>query len=504
MTAQPRIAGAFLVVLALACLSAAAGEGPAAKAFPSERAPFAYELAWRPETNPGYLYRDVAAGPRGRFYAALRQAGRPAVEIFPPGGGKPLVVAIKEKKAQRSFTLAMQPDGSFFLWDFSIAFGFDTAGGYLGQIVTMTPGLNRNFRCDLAVGPNGALYVTDGAAKIVRFSRLGHPRAAVTVPSGAVSGLAISPDGLVYAASSMSQRIHVYDLDLKELARFGGMGDGPGRFTSIAALAVGTRSLVAFDRSSRKIKMLDRNGVELAAIGPGWAAELAVNDYDSVLARGRQGLTCFRRVYGGGTKAAGAFAEYERALALADRGEAAAARAAMQKLAAAGEAPADIRAAAANAAKGRNFSSARHFRAPAQLAPEEAKALVAARGLRPAGPAAADTYDKSLTWVSLGGSFCAAVERHERVTSHEDLREARGLAALEVSCFAFTRRSVWAGTSKGLAVYDRAARFWRFFEADDGLAGVAVTGLEIIAGRGKRDLRVTTRSGVRAVRLSSE
>jgi len=508
-----------LAALALAPVSAlTAGERPepaAPKGFRSERSPFAYQLAWRPATSPGYLYRDIGAGPKGDFYAVLRRAGRPAVEIFPSGGGKPRLVTIEEHKAQRSFTLAVAPDGSFLLWDFTIAFGFDTAGGYLGQIVTMSPRLRRNLHCALSVGPNGALYVTGGGARIMRFSRLGHPGAEATIPGGSVAALAISPDGLIFAASSMSQMIHVYDLDLKEVARFGGMGDGPGRFTSISAIAVGTRTLVAFDRSLRKIKILDRNGVELAAIGPGWASTLAVNDGDSILARGRKGLTCFRRVYDPKRKLTGVFADYARALALADRGDAVAsraaraARAAFEKLAADEKTPPDIRSAAANAARGKNFSSARHFRAPAQLPPPEAQRLAAAWGLGVAGPARADPYDESLTWVSLGRGFCATVGANERVTSFAEMREARGVDALEVTCFAFTKRNVWAGTTKGLAVYDREESFWRFFEAVDGLAGVAVKALEIArpprpGGGGGPELRITTPSGVRTVKLKGE
>ena len=416
-------AGALAAVLAASASDA--GERPPER-FTSKRAPLAYEPAWRAKHQPGRYYQHVAAGPGGAFYALLSQAGgAPAVEIFNPGG-KSRLVPIAEKKARRTASIVVESEGSLLLWDSSIAFGFDTGGKYLGQIVAMSPKLTSASR-RLALSPAGNLLVADGGPRIMEFSRLGHPVRTVLLRGSPAKGLAVSPDGLAYVGLTGSGQIAVLNGGLKELGRFGGHGEVPGRFLEVGPLAVSARMLVVFDRMSRRVKFLDRNGVELLAVGPGWATSIAVSPDDMVLAHGRKGLSCFRRVQVGGPKAAGHFSDYVKALALADRGKVKEAAGAFAALAASEDAPPDIRAAAANAARGVNFASARHYRAPAQIPPVEARALLERRGMRPASSAAADTVDGDLTWVALEQSFCASVDRFERVVRFDEFPETHGL-----------------------------------------------------------------------------
>ena len=65
----------------------------------------------------------------------------------------------------------------------------------------------------------------------------------------------------------------------------------------------------------------------------------------------------------------------------------------------------------------------------------------------------------------------------------------------------FTPARVWAGTDRGLAVYDRKGRFWRLMAGIDGLSGVPVRGLKVAERGQARTLNATTDKGTVKVKL---
>ncbi len=484
---------AVVVTAAAALASPARGGEGKSKRFQSSRAPLSYQVQWRDSTGGRLAYATVAARPSGGFFGVIKSYGSVRrVDAFAAGTGGKRAIPINEPKARNSGRIAIEPAG-FLLWSGDIAFGFDDAGRYLGQVVTMSP-RKSNRGAAIAVGPSGDIYVSDGRPHVLRFSRLGHPIAELKL-SGAtgVAGLDFSPDGRLYVAASGREELVILDENMKLLGRIGGKGSGPGQFQQIGTVSAGARTVAVSDRGNRRLQLLDRNGVQMAEIGPGLVKEVAVGADGEVLVLGRKGLTCLKRIYEGGKKPSGRYADYIAAMGLLEAGKTEDAIAAAKALAKADDTPPDIRRAAGLLARGVSFARTRHIAPHEPISAEVAISLARSRGMRPTGTAAADPFGRRLAWVALSDGFCASVDSNENITRFDDAARSRGLESLAVTSFAFTPKRVWAGTARGLYSFDRKARFWQLYEAAGHLTGAAVTGLvhDPKAGR----LRATTAKG---------
>jgi DNA-binding beta-propeller fold protein YncE len=117
------------------------------------------------------------------------------------------------------------------------------AGELLSQIGGAQQAIGQGQPTDVAVAPNGDLYMIEAQNGIIwRVSPSGEAaRGRVTVPASTLDGphLAWGPDGLLYVTDPEAFRVAIYDADLKAVGQFGAQGDGPAQFRKPVGLAVG-------------------------------------------------------------------------------------------------------------------------------------------------------------------------------------------------------------------------------------------------------------------------
>ena len=122
---------------------------------------------------------------------------------------------------------------------------------------------------------NGIITVADtGNRRIVRFTTAGDYLGAWS-DTGAVRGIAVTPDGARTYASATNNRITVYDAQGGQIAQFGGLGRTLGKLSAPAQIALdaGGKLWVA-DRGNNRIQRFGPNGERLGmfgerGIGPG-------------------------------------------------------------------------------------------------------------------------------------------------------------------------------------------------------------------------------------------
>jgi len=138
--------------------------------------------------------------------------------------------------------------------------------GYLAPTIlrTLAPG----NPVDLALGPEGDLYVLDAAAgQVTRYDDTGSPVrhfGASGSGSGQLSGpqaFALAADGRVFVADTGNDRIQVFSPDGTWERSIGATGSGPGQLRSPSGVAIDEDLVVVSDRGNMRIQVFGTDGV---------------------------------------------------------------------------------------------------------------------------------------------------------------------------------------------------------------------------------------------------
>ena len=134
----------------------------------------------------------------------------------------------------------------------------------------------------LAIGPDGLVYVVDGAAASVTvfnrdgtvartWGRAGSGDGEFTEPWG----IAVAPDGSVFVADTWAHRIQKFDAQGRFLAKWGAHGDVGGQVSASPSVFFGPRDLaitpsgelLVTDTGNKRIQVFDQSGRYLRAYG---------------------------------------------------------------------------------------------------------------------------------------------------------------------------------------------------------------------------------------------
>lgn len=188
---------------------------------------------------PNLLYypQSLAIGPDGNVYVAEQGSDRTRISVWSPTG------------------------------QFLRAFG--SGGSGTGQF---TRGSGMTF------DPRGRLVVADGD-RLVLFNQNGTPAGAITMAEGATSfpdatDVAVGPDGLLYVTDVAS--VAVYDLNGGFVGFFGDRGDAPGAlFQDDESLAFAGTTLYVSDRALSRVQAFGTRGAFLGPVGVGPGSQAA-------------------------------------------------------------------------------------------------------------------------------------------------------------------------------------------------------------------------------------
>ncbi|MDQ2869129.1 MAG: DUF2298 domain-containing protein [Acidobacteriota bacterium] len=167
---------------------------------------------------------------------------------------------------------------------------FDAKGGFLGGWGGRGAG-QHGFRELCAVAARGDdLYVADTwNGRIVRFDLAGRWKAAAAELYGP-RGVAVAPDGRVWATDTGNHRVMVYEADLTGGRVIGQKGSGPGQFSGPIGIAIAPSGLVyVADTANKRIQTIGADekvagGWPVAGWGDSAEPHLAVSDDGSVYA----------------------------------------------------------------------------------------------------------------------------------------------------------------------------------------------------------------------------
>ena len=142
--------------------------------------------------------------------------------------------------------------------------------GWMASTFVLFGGL-RNPR-DVAVGPDGRIYVTDfngdaarifsPAGELVKTLRGRDQDDRLRQPLG----LAIASDGRVFVSDSGNHRVQVFDHDGHVIATLGRRGPSDGELSSPHGVAIGGGLVYVADRGNRRVQVWTLEGVSLPAM----------------------------------------------------------------------------------------------------------------------------------------------------------------------------------------------------------------------------------------------
>jgi DNA-binding beta-propeller fold protein YncE len=215
----------------------------------------------------------VAADAQG--YRAVTDAVNGRVEIFAPDGsivttwGSP---APGPTVLPRPVALAFDANGNAYVLDQRRAriVVFDRQTGLPTRSMA-TQGSEPGQLLDpsaLAISPGGTIWVADtGNERLARFALDGTFLGSIP-DSGAVRGVAISPDGLRVYTTDAQSRIAVLSPEGNLIDEFGGRGTKLGKLDAPGQLTVdGAGNLWVADRGNSRIQQFGPNGERLATFG---------------------------------------------------------------------------------------------------------------------------------------------------------------------------------------------------------------------------------------------
>jgi sugar lactone lactonase YvrE len=222
---------------------------------------------WQPADQMRlYIRKDIAA--QIWNYGAVPVE---TVDIVDPTEGKNIVLAADMiidgtqgdatgLNAPRS--LAFAPDGTFYVADSKNhrIVHFETDGRVINTWGSFADGVNApapvgsfNEPWGIAVGPDGSVYASDTwNHRIQKFTADGQPitswgqygQADQQYGFWGPRGLAVDAEGNVYAADTGNKRIIVFDADGTYLSEFGTAGLDPGQFDEPVGVAVDAEGIV--------------------------------------------------------------------------------------------------------------------------------------------------------------------------------------------------------------------------------------------------------------------
>lgn len=193
---------------------------------------------------------DVACDGAGRCFVLLRSdpytdAASPAVAVLDPEGR--LLDAWGGEEVADGHMLTVAPDGRVLVVDRDAheVIAFDASGRRLGGLGTRHgPGAPFNAPCDVAVAPDGTLYVADGygATRVHRFAADGAPKGGWGEPGDGPGQFTtphsvwVLPDGRVAVTDRENDRVQVFTAEGAFLREIRGLpramavfGDTEGR-----------------------------------------------------------------------------------------------------------------------------------------------------------------------------------------------------------------------------------------------------------------------------------
>lgn len=126
----------------------------------------------------------------------------------------------------------------------------------------------------VALNPRGEVLVTDfrqsnseARARLQRFDPDGRYLASFELDP-MPGGLAVDPEGLIYASHMMRHKISIYDPDGRVVREFGQEGSGPGQFQQPGGIALGPDGTVyVADQVNRRVQRFSPTGELIAAWG---------------------------------------------------------------------------------------------------------------------------------------------------------------------------------------------------------------------------------------------
>ena len=146
----------------------------------------------------------------------------------------------------------------------------------------------------IAVAPNGNVYVADtwnhriqyfdpNGQFLGKWGKLGDAKGSITADQGVFWGpraIAINSAGEVYVTDTGNKRVQVFGLDGGFKRMFGGVGDAPGQFNEQVGLTLDAQGNVwVADTWNNRIQKLSPNGDPLASIPvpSGWVSQAVTN-----------------------------------------------------------------------------------------------------------------------------------------------------------------------------------------------------------------------------------
>jgi tripartite motif-containing protein 71 len=207
------------------------------------------------EFQISYSWPDaVGVGPEGSVYVADGASRR--VELIKYDRfGRPVRKRdfITFNESTLPDDLSVGPDGVIYLTFFSwcgVELYSDT-GSFLRRISpVITGGLGRcwcefEFSFDIAIAPDGNMYVVDGIDNYVTYFSPDGSRLGAWGREGSGEGefdsplgVAVGPDGTVLVADTGNHRVQYFTAAGSFLGSFGGLGSGQGRFYGPDSVAV--------------------------------------------------------------------------------------------------------------------------------------------------------------------------------------------------------------------------------------------------------------------------
>ncbi len=182
--------------------------------------------------------RSVAVDPQGVIFTADYSDGR--IQLFNPEGKFLSLISLGAKNPILGMVVD-QHDRLYVSTGGEILVYNGSTGERLGKL-NYTP--DHDFS-SLAIGPDNSLYAVSNGEDILRFDPTGKLTLKIPAAISSVSGdseldthLAVDGLGNIYALGTFNYGVFVYSPQGKYLNKFGGKGEGSGKFTSPEAVAV--------------------------------------------------------------------------------------------------------------------------------------------------------------------------------------------------------------------------------------------------------------------------